>query len=160
MSQTTTSEEKPLFTNHRDLLMLSHLRSDGRMRLTDMSRKTGIPISTLFDRLRMNKLITRHTCLIDFRKLGYHTRATITLKVKQADRQVLKEHLMRHPNVNTLHKIGNGFDFMVEAVFRQVADVEAFCDALEERFGIEEKNVYFVVEDIRREAFLSDPMLL
>ena len=62
--------------NKKDLLIVSHLRRDGRTSLTELSKKTRIPISTIFDRLKQNKnnFIKKHTALIDFAKLGYNTR--------------------------------------------------------------------------------------
>ena len=73
-----------------DLLIISSLRQNAREKLTNMSKKTRIPVSTLFDRIRMHegKLIKKHTALIDFNKLGYNTRANIILKVKKTDREI------------------------------------------------------------------------
>jgi DNA-binding Lrp family transcriptional regulator len=159
---TNNDEEKSGVTmNRKDLLMLAHLRNDGRMQLTEMSRKTGIPVSTLFDRMKSSDgFVKRHTCLLDFDKLGFHTRVNITLKVNKADRQAVKDYLSKHPAVNMLYKINNDFDFMIEGIFRQVTDVEEFCEALEERFRIDDKKIFFVVEDVKREGFLSDPALV
>ncbi|MBR9691938.1 winged helix-turn-helix transcriptional regulator, partial [Candidatus Woesearchaeota archaeon] len=69
--------------NKKDLKIIAYLRQNARMPLTKMSRKTQIPVSTIFDRLKMNEnsLIVKHTSLLDFSKLGYNTRANITLKV-------------------------------------------------------------------------------
>jgi DNA-binding Lrp family transcriptional regulator len=146
--------------NRKDKLLIAHLRTDGRMQLTDMSKKTGIPVSTLFDRLKMNDgFITKHTCLLDFSKLGYNTRATIMLRAGN-DKQALKEHLQKHPSINNVHRINNGFDFMVEGVFKNVVDVEAFIDKLEGKFSIQDKKTFYVIEDIKREAFMSDPELI
>ena len=146
--------------NRKDLLMLAHLRKDGRMQLTEMSRRTGIPVSTLFDRLRSNDLITRHTCLLDFTKLGFNTRVNITIKVKREDKQALKDFLLHHPAVNMLFRINNGFDFMVEGIFQSVNSAEEFIDILDQKFAIEDKKTFFVIEDIKREGFMSDPMMI
>jgi DNA-binding Lrp family transcriptional regulator len=138
--------------------MIANLRIDGRMQLTEMSRKTGIPVSTLFDRLRMSDgLISKHTCLLDFEKLGYSTRASIMLKVDREQKQLLRDFLSKHQSVNALHRINNGYDFLVEGVFRSVIDVEDFLDQLGSRFRIEDKQTFHIVEDIKREAFMSDP---
>ena len=39
----------------KDQILLSYLRKDARMPLTKMSKKTNIPVSTLFDRLKVNE---------------------------------------------------------------------------------------------------------
>ena len=69
--------------NKKDILIISNLRIDARMPLTKMSRKTNIPVSTIFDRLKINEngLIKKHTCILNFSKLGYNVRANIAFKV-------------------------------------------------------------------------------
>ena len=108
--------------NKKDLKILAYLRNDARMPLTKMSRKTNIPVSTIFDRLKLseNQLIIKHTSLINFSKLGYHTRANITLRVDKEDKEAVKEFLIKNHLVNSVYKINNGFDFMVEGIFKQI----------------------------------------
>ena len=148
--------------NEKDLLIIAHLRSNARVSLTGLSKKTKIPVSTLFDRLKSNErqLIVRHTSLLDFGKLGYHTKAKIMIKVGRDDRDGLKSYLLRHHAVNALCRINNGFDYMAECVFQQVRQMEEFMDDIESRFTIEERKSYFVIEDLRSESFMSDPELL
>ena len=49
---------------------------------------------------------------------------------------------------------------MFEAVFVNIKDLEAFLESLDKKFKIENKEVYYIVEDIKKEAFLSDSLLL
>ena len=46
---------------------------------------------------------------------------------------------------------------MVEGIFRHIKDMEDFIERLEERFEIRDKRVYYIIEDIQREAFMADP---
>ncbi len=147
-------------TRTKDLVILAQLRQDGRMPLTEMSKKTRIPVSTIFDRLKANDLIVRHTTLLDFSKLGYHTRAQIALKVDREDKDALKEHLLKNAAVNSLYRINNGYDYMIEVVVREVKDLEEFLDRLKQRFNVQDEKVYYIIEDLSREAFLSDPELI
>ena len=148
--------------NKKDLKIISQLRSDARMPLTKMSRKIQIPVSTIFDRLKINEnnLILKHTCLLNFSKLGYNVRAHINLKVDKEDKEALKEHLIKHQSVNSVFKINNGFDFMVEGVFKQIIDMENFIENLDQKFKILDKKSYFIIEDIKRESFMSNLNLL
>ena len=144
--------------NKKDMYILSQLRTDSRMRLTKMSRITRIPVSTLYDRIRLQqgKLIQKHTSIIDFNKLGFNARAKIMLKVKQDQRELLKEYLLMHQNINSVYKINNGYDFLAEAVFRNLQELDCFIEALDEKFKIEQKDSYHIIDDIKREGFLSD----
>ncbi len=142
----------------KDLLLLASIRANARETLTRISRKTNIPISTIFDRLKQheNTIIKKHTAIIDFSKLGFSTRVTITFKAGKADKLPMKEYLENHCNVNSLYKINNGYDYLVEGIFKNIKDMEDFIENIEEKFRIKSKQVYYIVEDIKREDFLSD----
>lgn len=145
----------------KDLRILAYLRSNARIPLTKMSKMINIPVSTIFDRLKTSEenLITKHTSLLDYAKLGYHTRANISLKVHRDDKEGLQSYLMGHDAINSAYRINNGFDFMVEGIFRHILDLENFLDEVESRFKIEKKDFHFVIKDLKREAFLSNPEL-
>ena len=148
--------------NEKDLRILSHLRNNSRIRLTKLSRLTQIPVSTIYDRIKQSQrgVIKKHTSLLDFSKLGFNARVNIMIRVIQDHKQNLKDFLLKHHNINTLYKINNGYDFLIEAVFRNIKQLDQFIEILEEKFNIEEKNVYHIVDDIKREHFLSDDKLI
>lgn len=143
----------------RDLVLLASLRQNARETLTRMSKKTKIPVSTIFDRLRYyeENLIKKHTAIIDFARLGFSTRVTITFKVHKDDRGNLRDYLMKNHNVNSVYKINNGYDFLVEGIFQSIKELEEFMEYIEETFSIKGKQVYYIIEDLKREEFLSDP---
>ena len=148
--------------NQKDLKIIAHLRNDARMPLTKMSKKVQIPVSTIFDRLKANenKLIIKHTSLLDFSRLGYHTRANIAVKVNKEHKEELKNYLVTRQNTNSVYKINNGFDFMIEGIFTHIKDMEEFIDELENKFNIEDKKFFFIIEDLKKEAFMSNPDML
>jgi DNA-binding Lrp family transcriptional regulator len=148
--------------NKKDLIIMSLLRQDARMSLTMMSRKTNMPISTIYDKLKLHQgsTITRHTALVDFAKLGFSARANVTLKVDRIDREELIKYLFKVPNVNSIYKISSGYDFMLDVVFRDIREMEDFFETVESKFKVKDKQVYFVIDDLRREAFLSEPGML
>ena len=147
--------------NRKDVVLLNLLRKNARETLTLMSRKTNIPVSTLYDRLKANEqnIIKKHTTLLDFPKLGFNTRANIAVKIEKDERNNFVNYLRFHPNVNSMFKINNGFDYMIEIVFRHVKDMEDFLDELEEKFLLLDKQVFYIVEDIKHEEFELDPNL-
>src|SRR3989344_956605 len=146
----------------KDLLILTELRTNSRETLTQISRHTGVPISTIFDKIKyyQGNLILKHTTLIDFSKLGFNARADIMVKVDRDVREKAKEFLTNHQNVNSVFKISNGFDFLVEGVFKNVKDVEDFIDSFGGKFKLEHVQVYYIIEDIKKEAFMNDLQLL
>jgi len=146
-------------TNAKDLLVISHLRRDGRKTLTDLSKATSIPISTIFEKLRAQQLnvIRRFTVLLDFQKLGFYTRVEIMLKVKKEDRDGLKQYLLDHNSVNSCYRINNGFDLLVDGVFKSVNELENFLESIDEEFTVDKKQIYFIIESVKEEDFLSSP---
>jgi len=144
----------------RDLLVLSYLRQNARMKLTEMSKESRIPVSTLFDMIRsfeMRGVINKLTSLVRFELLGYNGRALVVMSVNKNDRQRLQELLECSRNVNSLYKVNNGWDFMVELVFPGIKEVEDFIEELEEGFHLKDKKVFYVVNEIMKERFMANP---
>ncbi len=148
--------------NRTDMKILSHLRQNSRETLTRISRLTKIPISTIYDKLKGNEqgVILKHTALIDFSKLGFNTRVNLLIKVNKKQRDELRSYLMTQHQVNSVFRINNGYDFLMEGIFREIKDLEDFNERLEDRFDIKGKQTYFIIDEIQRESFLSQPELL
>ncbi|MBU0629169.1 MAG: Lrp/AsnC family transcriptional regulator [Nanoarchaeota archaeon] len=146
----------------KDLLILAELRNNSRESLTEISKRTSVPISTIFDKLRFyqDNLIKKHTTIIDFSKLGFNARANIMVKVDRNAREDARKFLLHHLNVNSVYKISNGFDFLIEGVFKNVRDVEDFIDVFGGKFKLEQTQVHYIVEDIKKESFMNDNSLL
>jgi len=146
----------------KEMELLCHMRANARQRLTSISRTMQTPVSTLFDKLRIQerKYIKKYTTLIDFDKLGFNTVAKIVLKVKKEDRDAVRDYLIKHQNVNSFLKINNGYDFMAEVVFRHIKELEDFIENLERKFSIKSNQVYYIIDDIKRECFMDSPMAL
>lgn len=143
----------------KDLLIMSNLRKSARRNLTSISRETRIPVSTLFDKLKKfeKSVITKHTSLIDFNQLGYTTRANILLKVNRNDKDSLGRFLQMNDQVNSVFKITNGYDFFVEGIFKTIKDLESFLDNLEGDYKISKKDVFYILDELKREEFLANP---
>lgn len=141
-----------------ELELLGFFRRNARLALTKISKQTGVPVSTIFDKLRRyeQEFIQRHVALIDFQKLGFNTRANIFLKTTPEHRERLGLFLKLHPNVNAVFRINNGFDYMVEGVFRSIQDQEQFLETLELEQFVISREVYFIIAEVAREQFLAN----
>ncbi len=142
-----------------ELRLLGYFRRNARLALTKISKQTGIPVSTIFDKLRKYEgdIIQRHVALLDFQKMGYTTRANVFVKTTPNNRIALANFLKLHPNVNAAYRVNNGFDYLVEAVFRNIQEHEEFLETLELEQGVTAKEVYFVIGEVSREHFMSEP---
>ena len=142
----------------KELLILTHLRADSRKSLAMISRETNIPISTIFD--KVNKLgkstISKYSPLLDFQKLGFGIRINFVLKANDKKKQELKDFLLTNKNVNSMLRLNNDFDFFIETVFRDMKGLEEFSESLE-KFKIKKKKEFFIIEDLKKEEFLTKP---
>ena len=141
----------------KDVLLLAHLRENSRVPLTELSRKTRLPVSSIHDRIRQysDGLMPRMSAMISFRKLGFSTDAHVFLKAEKDRKDELMARLLSCPFVNSCFKVNNGWDFMVECVFRDMCACEEFIESMESL--IANKEVHYVLDELKREAFLADP---
>jgi DNA-binding Lrp family transcriptional regulator len=138
------------FMDKTEKRLLLCLRRDARMSLSDISRKTGIPTTTVFERMKTFSYI-RNSALLDFEKMGFGIR--VFLAVKGGDKEAMQEFLAGNRNINSLSRINNGLDFFCEAVFRRIRDFELFSDTL--RILKAKFKVFFIVDELRREYLFT-----
>ena len=63
-------------------------------------------------------------------------------------------------NVNSLFKINNNYDFFVEAIFRDINELEEFKEELEIKFKTRKFVLYHLINEIKKESFLSNPEVI
>jgi DNA-binding Lrp family transcriptional regulator len=153
-------ERENMKTKERDLMILSCLRQDARMKLTKMSKKCGVPISTIFDRLKIlanDGTIQKCTSDVKFQEFGYNAKALVAFSVLRKNRAELLNILNSSHCVNSLYRINNGWDFLAETIFPGVKEVEEFLDGVEDKVKLKEKKVFYVIDELKKESFMSNP---
>jgi DNA-binding Lrp family transcriptional regulator len=150
-------EEKGVKVLKKDLSLLQQLRSNARISLTEMSKKTRIPISTLFERLKINEkhLITKHTSILNFKELGFSTKMQVLINVPIHKRASLESYLLSHECVNSLYSLAGNYHFLAETIFRDLNEAQKFMNLLEKDFEISNIETNFVSKDLCREKFFS-----
>lgn len=140
----------------KTISLLNSLRENSRQKLTEISKRTHIPISTLFDLLKEadGNLIIKNTVLLNFFNLGYHAHAQVFLKVDHSVKDELRKHLILHSGVNSMYKINNGWDFMIETVHKNVKELDNFLEELNQRFIIKEQQIHYLIDEIKKEGFV------
>ena len=135
--------------------ILQQLRQNARFTLTKMSKNTGIPVSTIFDRMKdfEEVYIDKHTSLINFKKLGYDLKVNFIIKVAKHQKEDLRRYLEQCGFINNLMKVNSGYDFLFEGIFRNMDELDFFEGKLED-FDIAEMQRHFILEDIKRESFM------
>ena len=142
----------------KDAEIISHLRNNARKKITQIAKETNIPVTTIYDKLRVHdkKIVNKHTTLINFSEIGMHSRSHIAINVPLEKKSQLQEFLISHPNVNSLYKTSFGADFLAEVVFRNSGELENFMEHIEREYKTEKLQSFNIVQDLKKESFLTD----
>lgn len=139
----------------KDFLIVSHLRSDARKPILEISTALRISRFTVTDRLRtlQRTVIQKYTALLDFRKLGYfHLCFSITLS--EEDKEIFCRYIQQHSFLNTLYKLQENGDYFVEMFFPARDEAEEFLSSLQHAFSITQLHLFFVEKPLVQESFL------
>lgn len=120
----------------KDEVLLNVLREDSSLSTYKISKKTGIPQTTVLHRiqkLRENGVIRRYTIDVDDKKLGKGLKALIFVKVskpiektKQGTVGSIESKMAKHPFVRTVKRLSGKFDFVIEVVAENVEELDKF----------------------------------
>lgn len=138
----------------KELLILSHLRQNSRKSVSQISRETKIPATTVYDivdRLHRKGIIERDVAIIDFAELGFGFRMSLAVKAK--NKEGLLSFLMTNKSVNSLCRVSEGFDYLVDLVFRNIAEYELFKEDIS-RYGLTRLNEHHIIEEVKKENCL------
>jgi len=139
--------------NKTRMALLKELRNDARKSLSEMSRSTSVPITTVFDnynKLVDGKVIVKHSSVVDFRMLGFNYRSFLFLKAKDSDE--LADFLSSHVSVNSVFRISD-YDYLVDCIFPGVKEFYELIDSLRD-VGASEIEAHDVIEQLKYEEFL------
>ena len=139
-----------------DLKIMSLLRRNARESLTHLSRQTNIPISTIFDRLKAQSgtAIKKHTVLLNFPLIGYQIRLHMLVRTK--DLASATSFLRSHSHVNSVFQLSGEYDFAIDAIFKDMQEVDAFMQAFGTAACLEKINTNYIVSEVVREQFLEN----
>jgi DNA-binding Lrp family transcriptional regulator len=140
-----------------DRQIINALRRNGRASISKISRSTGIPVSTVFTKIRDHEknTISRHVSLIDFQKLGYHHQ-NLLIKIKSEEKESFTNFIKECKNINNAFEINGDNNFLIETIHKGVKNYFQFKEDLKKNKGIEKIDEYFVMEEIKREGFLEE----
>ena len=147
-----------MLISKKELQIVCEFRQNARENLTRASRKLHIPVSTIYDRLKkyQGNLIIKHTAILDFKKLGFNIKVMMAFKSLKINRQEVIKFLHSHHRVNSIYRVSNNSDFMIEVIFKDLKELNNFTEKLE-TYTVKDIQQYYVVEDLKKEEFLTTP---
>lgn len=144
----------------KDAEIISYLRNNARNKITIISKAINSPATTIYDKVKSHEkkgIIKKSVALIDFAKIGYSSTAFIALKANGMQRNELQQFLAEHPNVNSLYRTGIDNDFVAECIFSDQAVLQDFIESIQQNFNIDSPKVYSIIQEIKKEDFLTNP---
>lgn len=144
--------------SNKDAEILSHLRKNAREKVTVISKRIKVPVTTVYDRIRSNEkkgIVNKHVTLLNFPKLGYNSNVVVALKVAREKKNQLEEFLTNHPNVNSLYKTDFGHDFLAELVFEDMSRFREFIETTEARFELSDTKIFNLIQEVKKEGFMK-----
>ncbi len=140
----------------KEMLILSQLRRNARQPLIKISNKIGVPISTIYDRIKSceGNVIKKYATIVDFPKIGFNIRKKILVKVKNPNE--FQRFASENPHVNSIYKLSSEFDFLLDCIFMYMNDHDNFNTQMDQA-GVLKRMEFFVTEAPKQESFMVDP---
>ena len=116
----------------KDRLILRELQKDSSQPLKELSKKTGIAVSTLHSRigqLKKEGVIKKFSVVVDPAKLGKGATAMVFLKMRQSvghdanTHLVIADKLRKLPEINDIFIIAGEFDICLKVKGTSIDDI-------------------------------------
>ncbi len=120
--------------SNNDVKILNYLLENDLRNYNRMSRETGIPASTIYDRVRaMRKkgIVRRLIPELDLEKLGYRVFAALEIEVNSMrDVDSLKDKYVNNAGIAGLFKMSGNYDLLALALVRSPGELEELINSL------------------------------
>lgn len=115
----------------RSKKVIDHLRQNSRTSFAAIAREEKVTISTIFDHVKKleNTVIDKHTCLLNYPKLGFPFRTFFYCTPKEQNE--LLSFFQNHTNTNNVHVLSNG-QVSADMIFSSMQEEELVKEFLEE----------------------------
>ena len=144
-----------------EIRLITVLRQNAREKLTSISRKIQLPISTIHEKIKRYSggIIKRHTILLDHAMLGYPIKTHTMLKIDNGEKAKIIESMLKNRHIDNISRINNSFDIMMDGVFRSLNEAEEFFEKMQSEHKIRKLETYYVLDEIKREGFMTNELL-
>ena len=114
-----------------DMKIIKCLTDDGRCTYKKISGEAGVSEATVknrIDKLQEEGIIKKFTVILDYHKLGRAIKAFIGLKVQPAKLSSIVKVIEKNPDVHVLYRTSGDVDLLIEVIFEQMEDLNAFLE--------------------------------
>jgi len=131
--------------SNKDKLILNELIKNGRVSLDKLSKKTGVPVSTVHrrvKRLELKGLIRGYEPIIDYSMIDYNVTLFLIIDLEEGiDTNVTLSKLKSYNKITELHLLqGSDFDLIAKAKCKNLVDADKLIKEVMKLEGVEEVN--------------------
>lgn len=152
-------KERPVVMNELDTIdfqIIHMLQKNARASAKEISDKvllSSTAVAARIDRLMQRGIITGFTVRLHAGNLGYKVRAFVSLKLDWRQKESFMAAVQDIPNVVGCHSVTGEYDILIEAIFRDTVELDAFIGSLQS-FGPTETRIVFSSAIDYREEYI------
>ena len=146
--------------DEKDLKILDIIKDNSKLSTQQISRKTGIPITTVHNRLKKLEkegVIEKYTVALNYKKLGLHIQAYIlitldfsSLRKTNHSPEALFGALKKMPEVQSITTLAGQIDLMIKVVVHDIDELNNFIlNKLRTLEGIDRTQTLIALESVK-----------
>lgn len=144
--------------NKKDELIIKELKKNARASCKEISKQTGIPITTVHNRIKRLEaagLIIGYQVLLDQRKLGVPLCAYVLVSIdyhpkdKQINQEELAKELAETEGVEEAHIVTGNTDMVFKIRAKDIKNMNEIIKGIVETPGVSATNTLVVLDPIK-----------
>ena len=143
-----------LHIDHLDLRILRHLLLNGRLSFRQLSEELHVSTTTVaarVARLQAQRVITGHTTLVDFQKLGYDLTVITEIHVSKGKLVEVEREIARLANVVAVYDVTGEIDVVVISKCKDREELSHFTKSLLAMPHVERTNSHVVLTTVKED---------
>ena len=151
--------DKPVLMNELDSIdyqIIHMLQKNARASAKEISERvllSSTAVAARIDRLMQRGIITGFTIRLDAGNLGFKVRAFVSLKLDLRQKEKFYSLIQASSNVVGCHSVTGEYDILIEVIFRDTLELDAFIGSLQD-FGPTKTRIVFSSAVGYREKFI------
>ncbi|MFP3950528.1 MAG: Lrp/AsnC family transcriptional regulator [Candidatus Bathyarchaeia archaeon] len=141
----------------KDIKILNVLQENAKMSFTEISKRLGIPESTVryrVEQMERKNVITGYAALVNPRRVGLPITAVMLIKIYPQELREASEKLSRFNELRHLFKTTGIYDMISVVNARDISHLNRLMDRVKEVEGVKE-----VVVDVATELIKVNPKI-
>lgn len=139
-----------------DLLILSYLKDNARMKASDISKEINFSISSVLERIKkMEKsgIIEKYTVLLNEKKLGNDLVAIMEVAFESPKfYDSFTAMVKKNKNILSCYYIAGDFDFMLKIRTNSAENLEKIHRTIRALDGVKSTKTYFALKEVKCET--------